>query len=67
MKNRSNRDRSASRSQQHWAGIADAARQQATAASWDKPMRAATHSKNSSSNVKLHPGWDAAFRRARAS
>jgi len=51
----------------HYGAIADAARQQAVATSWERPMRAATRRKTSSAAVKLHPGWDAAFKRARAS
>lgn len=65
MKNRSNR--AAHQSREFWGGIANAARQQAVAASWDRPMHAAARGTTSSSNVKLHPGWDAAFKRARAS
>jgi hypothetical protein len=60
-------NRAASQSQEHWAGIADAARQQAIANSWERATRAVTRRKTSSASVKLHPGWDAAFERTRAS
>ena len=50
----------------HLQGIAEAARQQASAKSWDRPMRAAAQGKALVNEVKLHPGWDAAFKRARA-
>jgi hypothetical protein len=50
----------------HLQGIAEAARNQAIAKSWGRPMRAAAQGKTSASEVKLHPGWDAAFKRARA-
>ena len=64
MKKQSNRVGSQSR--EHWAGIADAARQLAVAASWEQSMGLAARGE-ASNNVKLHPGWDAAFKRARSS
>ncbi|MBN3848355.1 hypothetical protein G3N58_16175 [Paraburkholderia sp. Ac-20342] len=56
-----------SQSREFWGAIASAARQQAAVKSWERPLRAAARGKRSTGTVKLHPGWDAAFKRARAS
>jgi hypothetical protein len=53
-------------SRDHWQGVADAARQQAIADDWERPLRAVAQGNTSGNKVKLHPGWDAAFKRARA-
>ncbi|GAB2877683.1 hypothetical protein GCM10027093_11230 [Paraburkholderia jirisanensis] len=47
----------------HYGAIADATRQQAVASSWDRAMGNARRA--APTGVKLHPGWDAAFRRVR--
>lgn len=51
--------------QKRYGAIADAARQAQLAEGWDRTMKNAQRS--DMPGVKLHPGWDAAFRRARAS
>ena len=50
--------------EKRYGAIADAARQTQVGLSWDRAMVNAQRPSNA--GVKLHPGWDAAFRRARA-
>ncbi|MFK4447477.1 hypothetical protein ABH944_007785 [Caballeronia udeis] len=51
--------------ERRYGAIADAVRAAQVSSSWDRAMGSARSP--SSTGVKLHPGWDAAFRRARAS
>lgn len=65
MKKR-NRNTSAAEAdaEKRYGAIADAARQTQLGSSWDRAMGNAQ--RRSTTSVKLNPGWDMAFRRARA-
>jgi len=52
-------------SARHYGAIADAARAMQIKSSWGRAMKRASTGGRPKDGVKLHAGWDAAFRRAR--
>lgn len=64
MRKRANSD--SRQSHEHWAAVADAAHSQAGAEGGERAKRSGARGKTPIGGVKLHPGWDAAFKRARA-